>query len=144
MAHPALGSLVQAISRWSVPDARRPCIRARSNRFAHRPDIGTLPFNRDAAGLRQGIALVRSQVPQRSNGAIRETQFDLNAGQLNFTSTSYEWLVVSGARAKVKGTWSINDHGVCGFMLRQSTEPSVVAVGRTGSASRSSILAPVS
>lgn len=46
-----------------------------------------------------------------------ETQFQFTAGGLNFHSTAYEWLVVSGANAKYKGTGTVNGQGSYGFML---------------------------
>ena len=45
------------------------------------------------------------------------TEFHLPAGNLNFYATSYQWLVVTGARAQCKGTGSINGTGNYGFML---------------------------
>lgn len=45
------------------------------------------------------------------------TQFQFKAGDLNFASTSYEWLVVAGAHAKFKGSGTINGAGNYGFML---------------------------
>lgn len=41
------------------------------------------------------------------------TEFQFKAGNLNFSSTGYEWLVVAGARAQYKGTGTIN--GVSGY-----------------------------
>ncbi len=46
-----------------------------------------------------------------------ETQFEFKAGSLNFSSTSYEWLVVSGARAQYKGAGTINGTGDYRFIL---------------------------
>lgn len=46
-----------------------------------------------------------------------QTQFQFKAGGLNFHSSSYEWLVVSGARAQYKGSGTINGAGDYGFML---------------------------
>ncbi|UCE75196.1 MAG: right-handed parallel beta-helix repeat-containing protein [Methanomassiliicoccales archaeon] len=45
------------------------------------------------------------------------TQFKFHAGDLGFKSTSYDWLVVSGARGQFKGTGTINGEGEFGFML---------------------------
>jgi hypothetical protein len=45
------------------------------------------------------------------------TEFDFRAGNLKFQSTSYEWLVIAGARAKYKGEGTINGGGRYGFML---------------------------
>jgi uncharacterized repeat protein (TIGR01451 family) len=46
-----------------------------------------------------------------------ETEFQFKAGNLNFHSSTYEWLVVSGARAQYKGVGTINGAGNYGFLL---------------------------
>jgi hypothetical protein len=46
-----------------------------------------------------------------------ETEFQFKAGDLNFHSSSYDWLVVAGANAKYKGVGTINGEGNYGFML---------------------------
>ncbi|MBI4301530.1 MAG: putative Ig domain-containing protein [Chloroflexi bacterium] len=46
-----------------------------------------------------------------------ETEFQFRAGNLNFHSSSYEWLVVSGAKAQYKGVGTINGAGNYGFLL---------------------------
>jgi PKD repeat protein len=46
-----------------------------------------------------------------------QTEFQFHAGDLNFHSTSYDWLVIAGAKAKYKGTGTINGAGNYGFML---------------------------
>lgn len=45
------------------------------------------------------------------------THFEFNAVGLHFKSTAYEWLVVSGAKAKYKGVGTINGSGSYGFLL---------------------------
>jgi Big-like domain-containing protein len=48
------------------------------------------------------------------------TEFQFQAGDLNFKSTSYDWLVVSGSgasKAQYKGSGTINGSGDYGFML---------------------------
>jgi hypothetical protein len=45
------------------------------------------------------------------------TQFVFKAGNLEFASTKYQWLVVSGARAQYKGEGTINGGGSYGFLL---------------------------
>lgn len=45
------------------------------------------------------------------------TQFVFKAGNLEFASTKYQWLVVSGARAQYKGDGTINGGGSYGFLL---------------------------
>jgi PKD repeat protein len=46
-----------------------------------------------------------------------QTQFQFKAGNLNFHSSAYEWLVVAGAKAQYKGTGTVNGSGSYGFML---------------------------
>jgi hypothetical protein len=46
-----------------------------------------------------------------------ETEFNFKVGDLNFHSTSYQWLVISGARAQYKGQGTVNGAGSYGFML---------------------------
>ena len=45
------------------------------------------------------------------------TEFQFKAGDLNFSSTRYEWLVVAGTRAQYKGRGTVNGAGEYGFML---------------------------
>jgi len=45
------------------------------------------------------------------------TEFRFQAGDLNFHSDNYEWLVIAGHRAQYKGSGTINDAGNYGFML---------------------------
>ena len=42
-----------------------------------------------------------------------ETEFQFKAGDLNFKSTSYDWLVIAGAKAQYKGLGTVN--GVAGY-----------------------------
>ena len=52
-----------------------------------------------------------------ANVPTGETEFQFQVGNLDFHSTVYEWLVVSGARAQYKGTGTINNAGNYGFIL---------------------------
>ena len=53
-----------------------------------------------------------------SNIPTGNTEFQFKAGNLNFKSTSYEWLVVQGkTKAQFKGTGTINGSGSYTFML---------------------------
>jgi hypothetical protein len=45
------------------------------------------------------------------------TQFSFSLGNLTFLSTSYDWLVVAGAKAQFKGSGQINYAGSYAFML---------------------------
>jgi hypothetical protein len=46
-----------------------------------------------------------------------QTQFEFQTANLNFHSTTYEWLVVAGARGQFKGSGTINRAGDYGFLL---------------------------
>jgi hypothetical protein len=46
-----------------------------------------------------------------------QTEFQFKAGDLNFHSSSFDWLVVAGAKAKYKGGGTINGEGEYGFVL---------------------------
>jgi len=48
---------------------------------------------------------------------IGNTEFQFKAGNLNFHSDSYDWLVVAGHKAKYKGVGTINGTGNYGFMI---------------------------
>jgi len=45
------------------------------------------------------------------------TEFVFHAGNLNFQSATYDWLVIAGARAQYKGTGTINGAGTYGVLL---------------------------
>ncbi len=45
------------------------------------------------------------------------TQFVFHVADLNFHSTEYDWLVIAGPKAKLKGSGTINNAGDYGFML---------------------------
>jgi PKD repeat protein len=46
-----------------------------------------------------------------------QTQFQFRVADLDFYSDSYEWLVIAGARAKYKGTGTIDGEGNYGFLI---------------------------
>jgi hypothetical protein len=46
-----------------------------------------------------------------------QTEFQFKIANLNFRGTSYQWLVVSGPKAQIKGSGTINGAGDYGFML---------------------------
>ncbi|MFW9871193.1 MAG: PKD domain-containing protein, partial [Candidatus Thorarchaeota archaeon] len=45
------------------------------------------------------------------------TEFQFHAGDLNFHSDSYDWLLIAGAKAMFKGTGTINGEGSYKFMV---------------------------
>jgi hypothetical protein len=52
-----------------------------------------------------------------ANVPTGNAEFQFKAGNLNFKSTTYQWLVVAGAKAQFKGAGTINGAGDYGFML---------------------------
>ena len=52
-----------------------------------------------------------------ANVPAGNTQFRFHAGDINFRSTDYEWLVVAGAKGIFKGTGTINGLGNFGFLI---------------------------
>jgi hypothetical protein len=46
-----------------------------------------------------------------------QTQFNFQVADLNFHSTSYDWLVISGAKAQYQGSGTINGQGDFAFKL---------------------------
>lgn len=58
-----------------------------------------------------------SKYKQGASVPSGETQFIFRTADLNFQSTSYDWLVIAGARAQYKGEGTINGAGNYGFML---------------------------
>lgn len=58
-----------------------------------------------------------SKYKKGANVPTGQTEFVFQAGDLNFHSSSYDWLVVAGAKAMFKGVGTINGNGDYGFML---------------------------
>jgi hypothetical protein len=58
-----------------------------------------------------------SKYQKGANTPVGETEFQFKAGDLNFHSSSYDWLVVAGTKAIYKGTGTINGAGNYGFLL---------------------------
>ena len=52
-----------------------------------------------------------------ANTPTGETEFQFQEGNLNFHSSTYSWLVVSGCLAQYKGTGTINGAGNYNFLL---------------------------
>jgi hypothetical protein len=71
-----------------------------------------------------------SKYQKGANTPTGNTEFQFKAGNLNFSSTSYEWLVVSGAKAQYKGSGTINGAGDFGFLLT-ATDGQVTGGGGT-------------
>jgi hypothetical protein len=60
-----------------------------------------------------------SKYQKGANVPTGNTEFQFHAGNLNFKSTQYEWLVVQGnsSKASYKGTGTVNGAGQYGFLL---------------------------
>jgi hypothetical protein len=58
-----------------------------------------------------------SKYQKGANVPTGNTEFQFQAGKLNFHSTSYQWLVVSGSQAQFKGVGTINGSGNYGFLI---------------------------
>jgi len=58
-----------------------------------------------------------SKYQKGANVPTGDTEFQFKAGNMNFKSNVYEWLVVAGARAQYKGSGTINGAGNYGFLL---------------------------
>ena len=58
-----------------------------------------------------------SKYAKGANVPSGTTKFQFSTAGMYFSSDSYEWLVIAGAKAKFKGSGTINDAGNYGFML---------------------------
>src|SRR6266581_7865386 len=58
-----------------------------------------------------------SNYQKGANVPTGQTEFQFNVANFNFHSTSYEWLVIAGAKAQYKGVGTVNGVGNYGFIL---------------------------
>jgi hypothetical protein len=58
-----------------------------------------------------------SKYQKGANVPTGETEFQFQAGDFRFKSTSYEWLTVAGARAQYKGVGTVNGSAGYSFLL---------------------------
>jgi hypothetical protein len=58
-----------------------------------------------------------SKYKKGANEPTGNTDFQSETADLNFHASSYDWLVVAGNKAKLKGTGTVNGSGNFGFML---------------------------
>lgn len=58
-----------------------------------------------------------SKYQKGANVPTGNTEFQFHAGNLNFKSTNYGWLVISGAKGQYKGYGTINGSGNYRFVL---------------------------
>lgn len=77
--------------------------------------LGALSWNLGiTGGARFGF---RSIYQHGANTPSGNTHFTFRVADFKFVSTSYDWLVVAGAKAQYKGSGEINRQGDYGFML---------------------------
>ena len=115
-------------------------------RFRHRRRLDHFSpgsISRRSISHRQSELRFRVEIPEGSQHSHRETEFQFKAGNLNFKSTSYQWLVVAGPKAQYKGFGTINSAGnSLASCLPQPTARSMVAATSTNSESRSGTKPP--
>jgi len=58
-----------------------------------------------------------SKYQKGANTPTGNTEFQFKDGNIDFKSSSYQWLVISGARAQYKGVGTINNSGTYGFLI---------------------------
>jgi hypothetical protein len=80
--------------------------------------VGACTLNADCADLAGDARF--GFVSKYHNGASvpsGDTQFQFKAGDLEFRSTAYQWLVIAGPKAQYKGSGNINGSGEYSFLL---------------------------
>lgn len=60
-----------------------------------------------------------------------DAEFRFKVADMNFHSTSYDWLVCGGPKCHIKGHGTINGAGDYGFLLSASTDSCPEAVAMT-------------
>jgi hypothetical protein len=58
-----------------------------------------------------------SKYKKGASAPTGNTQFEFQAGNLNFHSSSYDWLVIAGSKAMYKGVGTVNGQGNYGFLI---------------------------
>ena len=76
---------------------------------------GAYPADPDASG-RANFGFV-SKYKKGATVPTGSTEFQFQAGNLNFHSSDYQWLVVAGTKAQYKGTGTVNGVSGYSFML---------------------------
>jgi hypothetical protein len=77
--------------------------------------VGSYAANPSLAG-RANFGFV-SKYGKGASAPDGETEFQFQLGNLNFHSTSYDWLVVAGAKGQYKGSGTVNGAAGYGFLL---------------------------
>jgi hypothetical protein len=76
---------------------------------------GAMPANPTATG--KANFGFNSQYKNGKTVPSGDTQIQFQTGNLNFKSTSYDWMIISGAKATYYGTGTINGSGSYSFIL---------------------------
>jgi PKD domain len=74
-------------------------------------------YTADASLTGKAIFSFASRYQKGASTPTGQTQFRLASARFNFQSTSYEWLVVSGARAQFKGSGTLGGKAGYGFVV---------------------------
>jgi PKD repeat protein len=77
--------------------------------------VGAMPGNPTAAGTAH-FAFV-SKYQRGAHVPDGNTKFKFNVGDFDFDSTSYDWMVISGAKARYRGTGKVNGIANFGFQI---------------------------
>jgi hypothetical protein len=80
-------------------------------------NVGTGSYTANPALTGRANFGFTSQYKKNANIPTGETEFQFQVGNLNFHSTAYTWLVVSGYKAQYKGTGTVNGSGTYDFTL---------------------------
>ncbi len=65
----------------------------------------------------KAIVAFYAQYYRNLNTPIGLTAFQLRAGNLSFYGAAYQWLVIAGPKAELRGSGKINGHGDYGFLV---------------------------
>ena len=60
---------------------------------------------------------MRTSAPEGTSIPTGETEFHLKEADLKFKSTSYDWMVINGAKATYRGSGTVNGAGNYGFLV---------------------------
>ncbi|MGI0149592.1 MAG: FG-GAP repeat domain-containing protein, partial [Thermoplasmata archaeon] len=83
--------------------------------WIHSPE-GAYPANPALAG-KAHFGFVSGYSRGNSTAPSGRTDFHFSVANFDFSSMTYEWLVISGAKARFRGTGQVNGSGSYGFAL---------------------------
>lgn len=128
-------SFSRSSSEASVADSRTSPATAASDEARRRPPWAgtaetTCCLSHPARKVPRRQSAIHSRYQKGASTPDGQTQFRFRAAGLNFHSTAYEWLVISGARARYKGSGTVNGVEGYGFLLT-ATDGDVFGGGGT-------------